>query len=275
MTFRASLEKWKTYKLRQLKSIWRKQYDQNWSEILQQNIFTPGNIVSQKSKCSVEAFQYIMEPRFPQEPACQVASGHLTYSLSNAHEGLVGKWDSGNPGFHLLRSQVLHSLSFGQFCRLLQLPGSKLTRGQESGFQIHCSSAVWAPRLPVFMAPAHCSKKPPAPWLVTLGQPIRKITLIKPRFTLVGNIIIPVINSFTKQNCFFSHNSNRACHCASGFYEQWIVTFVFSFCARSLSHIPIHSLDSSEVFHILCECIVQVTVYPQGSSDYGDALFRA
>lgn len=50
----------------------------------------PGNIVSQKSrsvKRSVVAFQYIMEPRFPQEPAGQAcfqpaASGRLTYSLS-------------------------------------------------------------------------------------------------------------------------------------------------------------------------------------------------
>lgn len=124
------------------------------------------------------------------------------------------------------------------------------------------------------MASAHWSKKPPALWLLTLGHPIRKIALIKHRFTLVGNIVIPVINSFTKQNCIFSHNSNWDCHHATGFYEQWIVTF-FSFCDWSLSHIPIHSLETSEAFHILCEYIVQVTVYPKGSWDYGHTLFRA
>lgn len=85
------------------------------------------------------------EPSLPDGLATHAASGHLTYSLNNAHEGLVDKWDCGNPGFHLISSQVLHRWPFRKFCRLLQLRGSQLTRGQQSNFQTHCCSA---PELP-------------------------------------------------------------------------------------------------------------------------------
>lgn len=73
--------------------------------------------------------------------------GLATYAASGSlnNEGLADRWDCGNPGFHLIRSQVLHRWPFRKFCRLLQLRSSRWRKGQESNFQTHCSSAPEPP----------------------------------------------------------------------------------------------------------------------------------